>query len=153
MHYQSLNESIMSVTNPQPKLTQDEYIEILESALDCIAEELDCDMEDLLEDLFEMAQSPQRKRQVISQIDRAQERQSRSFNPSQHRWTGNYDSSSTKSVANRNKLSRYRKAEKDEQSKRNLFNKEVGSKKVYGLGGRVLKRKLRSTDTTSNRNL
>lgn len=56
MQYKSLNESILSVTNPQSKLVEEqkyieEYIELLESALESIAEELECDVEDLLEDL------------------------------------------------------------------------------------------------------
>ena len=50
MKFRSLNESILSVTNPQPELTQNEYIELLESALESIAEELECDVEDLLEE-------------------------------------------------------------------------------------------------------
>ena len=57
MKFRSLNESILSVTNPQPEFTQEEYIELLESALESIAEELECDVEDLLEDV----QTPQRK--------------------------------------------------------------------------------------------
>ena len=51
MKFRSLNESILSATNPQPEFTQEEYIELLESALESIAEELECDVEDLLEDL------------------------------------------------------------------------------------------------------
>ena len=53
MQYKSLNESILSVTNPQSKLVKEEqeYIERLESALEAIAEELECSVEDLLEDV------------------------------------------------------------------------------------------------------
>ena len=56
MRYKSLNESILSVTNPQSKLVEEqkyieEYIAMLESALESIAEELECSVEDLLEDL------------------------------------------------------------------------------------------------------
>ena len=50
MRFRSLNEAIESVSNPQPELTQNEYIELLESALISIAEELECDVEDLLEE-------------------------------------------------------------------------------------------------------
>ena len=49
MKFRSLNESILSVTNPQPEFTQEEYIELLESALISIAEELECDVDDLVE--------------------------------------------------------------------------------------------------------
>ena len=49
MKFRSLNESILSVTNPQPELTQNEYIELLEFALESIAEELECDVDDLVE--------------------------------------------------------------------------------------------------------
>ena len=56
MGYKSLNEAIQSVTNPQSKLVEEqkyieEYIAMLESALESIAEELECSVEDLLEDL------------------------------------------------------------------------------------------------------
>ena len=56
MRYKSLNEAIESVTNPQSKLVEEqkyieEYIAMLESALESIAEELECSVEDLLEDL------------------------------------------------------------------------------------------------------
>ncbi len=49
MRFRSLNEAIQSVTNPQPEFTQEEYIELLESALESIAEELECDVDDLVE--------------------------------------------------------------------------------------------------------
>ena len=56
MNFKSLNSAIRSVTNPQSKLVEEqryieEYIELLEFALEAIAEELECDVEDLLEDL------------------------------------------------------------------------------------------------------
>ena len=60
MRFKSLNESILSVTNPQPKVSSslveeqkyiEEYIAMLETALESIAEELECSVEDLLEDL------------------------------------------------------------------------------------------------------
>ncbi len=63
MNYRSLNEAIESVTNPQPKnealtsLQEQEYIAMLESALESIAEAMECSVEDLLEDV----QTPQRK--------------------------------------------------------------------------------------------
>ena len=142
MKFRSLNESILSVTNPQPEITQEEYIELLESALESIAEELECDVDDLVED---MAQTPQRTRQLASKIDKAE----RSKRPGGI-GTPEYSDkqyNSTKSGAK--KLRGYRKAEKDEKSGIKLFNKEVGSKKLYGRGGRVLKRKIRSTDTTN----
>ena len=69
MKFRSLNEAIESVTNPQPEFTQEEYIELLESALESIAEELECDVDDLVED---MAQTPQRTRQLASKIDKAE---------------------------------------------------------------------------------
>ena len=58
--FRSLNEAIQSVTNPQPKVSSslveeqryiEEYIELLEFALESIAEEMECSVEDLLEDL------------------------------------------------------------------------------------------------------
>ena len=151
MKFRSLNEAIESVTNPQPKVSSslveeqryiEEYLELLESALESIAEELECDVDDLVED---MAQTPQRTRQLASKIDKAE----RSKRPGGI-GTPEYSDkqyNSTKSGAK--KLRGYRKAEKDEKSGIKLFNKEVGSKKLYGRGGRVLKRKIRSTDTTN----
>ena len=144
MKFRSLNEAIESVTNPQPELTQNEYIELLESALESIAEELDWDVDDL-DDLLEMAQTPQRKRQLFAKIHKAESQQSYN-SPSDRR-----SMRSTKSGARQ--LDRADKADKDVKRGRNLFNKEVGSKKLYGRGGRVLKRKIRSTDTTNDQNL
>ena len=121
---------------------EQEYIAMLESALESIAEEMECDVDDLVED---MAQTPQRTRQLASKIDKAE----RSKRPGGI-GTPEYSDkqyNSTKSGAK--KLLGYRKAEKDEKSGIKLFNKEVGSKKLYGRGGRVLKRKIRSTDTTN----
>jgi hypothetical protein len=77
MRFKSLDEAIESVTNPQPEFTQEEYIELLESALESIAEELECDVDDLVED---MAQTPQRKRQLLSKINKAQSKQSAIYN-------------------------------------------------------------------------
>ena len=123
---------------------EQEYIEMLEFALESIAEELECDVEDLLED---MAQTPQRKRQLLSKINKAQSKQSAIYNsPDMERAIR-----STKSGAKQ--LDREKKAEKDEKRGVKLFNKEVGSKKLYGRGGRVLKRKIRPTDTTNDQNL
>ena len=50
MKFRSLNSAIQSVTNPQsePELTQEEYIDILESVLESIAEELECSVEELI---------------------------------------------------------------------------------------------------------
>jgi hypothetical protein len=93
-----------------------------------------------------MAQTPQRKRQLLSKIRKAQSKQSAYNSPDMERAMR-----STKSGANQ--LDREKKAEKDEKRGRNLFNKEVGSKKLYGRGGRVLKRKIRPTDTTNDQNL
>ena len=142
MKFRSLNESILSVTNPQPEFTQNEYIELLESALISIAEELECDVDDLVED---MAQTPQRKRQLLAKINKAESQQSYN-SPSDAR-----SMRSTKSGAKQ--LDRAKKADKDVKRGVNLFNKEVGSKKLYGRGGRVLKRKIRPTDTTNDQNL
>ena len=60
MRFKSLNEAIQSVTNPLPELTQNEYISLLESVLEAIAEELECSVEDLLEDY----QTPERADQT-----------------------------------------------------------------------------------------
>jgi hypothetical protein len=132
MKFQSLNESILSVTNPQPEFTQEEYIELLESALESIAEELECDVEDLLEDV----QTPQRTRQLRSMIDKAEKGKRPGGIATAEYSDKQYNS--TKSGAK--KLLGYRKAEKDEKSGIKLFNKEAGSKKLYGRGGKVIKK-------------
>ena len=65
MKFRSLNESILSVTNPQPKVSSslveeqryiEEYIAMLESALESIAKELECSVEDLLEETKKTSQ-------------------------------------------------------------------------------------------------
>ncbi len=122
---------------------EQEYIEMLEFALESIAEELECDVEDLLED---MAQTPQRTRQLASKIDKAEKGKRPGGIGTPEYSDKQYNS--TKSGAK--KLRGYRKAEKDEKRGVNLFNKEVGSKKLYGRGGRVLKRKIRPNSDTTN---
>ena len=67
MKFQSLNESILSVTNPQSKLVEEqryieEYIAMLESALESIAKELECSVEELLEETKKTAQLSSKQR-------------------------------------------------------------------------------------------
>ena len=71
MKFRSLNESILSVTNPQPKVSSslveeqryiEEYIAMLESALESIAKELECSVEDLLEETKKTAQLSPKQR-------------------------------------------------------------------------------------------
>ena len=118
MRHKSLNESILSVTNPQPKLVEEqryieEYIAMLESALEAIAEELECDVEDLLEDI----QTPARAAQSTRKINKA--------------WLHANTSESNKEENKRNR--KYYK----------IFNKrekESKSKKTYGMGGKIVKK-------------
>jgi hypothetical protein len=129
MKFQSLNEAIQSVTNPQPKVSSslveeqryiEEYIELLEFALESIAEEMECSVEDLLEDV----QTPARAAQSTRMINKA--------------WLHANTSESNKEENKRNR--KYHK----------IFNKremESKSKKTYGMGGKIVKKATMKEDT------
>ena len=134
MRYKSLNEAIESVTNPQSKLVEEqkyieEYIAMLESALESIAEELECSVEDLLEDV----QTPQRKAEgekEIKNLSRTRTRRLKSWtkhpNPGS---SGYYDAEDRFDKANSAKAAR-----QDQQSS------ERSSSDTYGKGGKIVKK-------------
>ena len=114
MNFKSLNEAIESVTNPQPELTQEEYIDILESTIKAIAEELGCSVEDLMEDI----QTPEREKVMKNRGARLQKaarpiiKKDSTFFPSTEK-------------LNKHKFT---------------TAKEKGSPHLYGAGGKIKKR-------------
>ena len=110
MRFQSLNEAIQSVLNPQPELTQNEYIALLEFALEAIAEELECDVEDLLEDI----QTPEREQEMSGKRKKLEKR------------------FETSAMLPKDSLGIWAHGKKDAAEKK--------SKQMYGKGGKVVKK-------------
>lgn len=98
MKFKSLNEAIESVTNPQPELTQEEYIDILESTLESIAEELECDVEDLLEDLPPKSHVDRIKKKTQDARDAEQKKKSASSQSAYIKSTNNRTDSKGKKL-------------------------------------------------------
>lgn len=108
---------------------EQEYIELLEFALEAIAEELECDVEDLLEDI----QTPERKAEgekEIKNLSRTRTRRLKSWtkhpNPGS---SGYYDAEDRFDKANSAKAAR-----QDQQSA------ERSSSDTYGKGGKIVKK-------------
>jgi hypothetical protein len=138
--FRSLNEAIQSVTNPQPKVSSslveeqkyiEEYIAMLETALESIAEELECSVEDLLEDV----QTPQRKAEGEKDIKNLKRKAAEKMriwvkvsDPHTHSPRA-YEAGDRYSEANSAKAAR-----QDKQSA------EQASSDTYGKGGKIIKK-------------
>ena len=92
---------------------EQEYIERLEFALEAIAEELECSVEDLLEDIQTSARAAQSRNLVGDAVDRA-----------------------NASETDRQEKIRVRKLNKVS----NRHEMERKSKKTYGMGGKIVKK-------------
>jgi hypothetical protein len=129
MRFKSLNESILSVTNPQPKFTQEEYIELLEFALESIAEEMECSVEDLLEDI----QTPQRKAEGekdIKNLSRTRARRFKSYTKHPDPGSAGYYSAED----------RFDKANSAKAARQDKQSAEQASSDTYGKGGKIIKK-------------
>ena len=133
--FRSLNEAIQSVTNPQPELTQQEYIELLEFALESIAEELECDVEDLLEDI----QTPQRKAEGEKDIKKLKGAARKSLdNWAIHRQSPHDRNHTSRGYKLQDKFVAVQKKLDDRTA---IQKKEQKSKTRYGVGGKRRKTK------------
>ena len=154
MKFQSLNESILSVTNPQPKLVEEqryieEYIELLEFALEAIAEELECDVEDLLEDIQTRERQVQMKRKLkrsdnlVGKANAEVNKRERAEDRAYSNLSADDDFLKVAKTSDRADTARdnRERTDKTHSSLVNLNSRERKSKKLFGKGGKVIKKK------------
>ncbi len=152
MRFKSLNESILSVTNPQPKVSSslveeqryiEEYIAMLEAALESIAEELECDVEDLLEDVQTKERAKETKGMSRAAGKRAQDTE-RKANSAVEAARDVYGRTAKGDAGHRKALKKTLGAETKAQDKyssiRSLIGKEKRSKDMFGKGGKIVKK-------------
>jgi hypothetical protein len=111
-NFRSLNESIQNL-NTNNRITElEEYVDMLESVLVSIAEQMECDTEELVE----MAMTKAREKQLAGKMVTQSTAQMRSYGTSKH-------------------PSEYRKSRELQKQ----YGKEDKSKKTYGINGKVVK--------------
>ena len=147
MRFKSLNESILSVTNPQSKLVEEqkyieEYIELLEFALEAIAEELECDVEDLLEDI----QTPERYAQMGNKLKRSENRVSKAHKEVKNAERAENRAYRGKSAIKQSYASSRSIDAQDARQEREIDHDDLArqdseerkSRKLFGKGGKVV---------------
>jgi len=123
-NFRSLNESINYVQNPHRELDEAlEYADTLETVILSICEELEIDPDELVE----MAVTAQRDREVDRKLQK--------INRKMRKIEGG------SSVIVGKDIKPYKKLEKQGNKLYNRYKREKLSKKLYGRGGKVLKRK------------
>ena len=143
-----VTEAIESVTNPKPELTQNEYIEMLESALEAIAEELECSVDELLEDL----ETPERKAETtkdLKNLKRTSREKLKAWSmlpaPDSKGWAGqSFSGAAAAAMAARASYDaedRYVKAHKNIWDRLTKQKAERTSSDTYGKGGKVVKKR------------
>lgn len=118
--YRSLNESISHVANPALALAEaEEYAALLEETLVALCEEMEIDPQELVEDI----QTPARKREMDKK-ENAAIAKAAAAQPSSYRRLA--------------ALAQYRSAKKKAVSVMQQNDAEAKSKKLYGVGGKVI---------------
>ena len=153
MRFKSLNESILSVTNPQSKLVEEqrhieEYIELLEFALEAIAEELECDVEDLLEDIQTRDRQVQMKRKLkrsdnlVGKANAEVNKRERAEDRAYSNLSADDDFLKVAKTSDRADTARdnRERTDKTHSSLVNLNSRERKSKKLFGKGGKIIKK-------------
>jgi hypothetical protein len=152
MRFKSLNEAIQSVTNPQPEFTQKEYIELLESALESIAEELECDVEDLLEDVQTKERAKETKGMSRAAGKKVQDTE-RKADSAVEAARDVYGRTAKGDAGHRKALKKTLGAETKAQDKyssiRSLIGKEKRSKDMFGKGGKIVKKATMKEEQTA----
>ena len=153
MNFKSLNSAIRSVTNPQSKLVEEqryieEYIELLEFALEAIAEELECDVEDLLEDIQTRERQVQMKRKLkrsdnlVGKANAEVYKRQRAENSAYNNLSADSDFLKVARTSDRADKARdnRERTDKTHSSLVNLNSREKKSKKLFGKGGKIIKK-------------
>ena len=157
MKFQSLNESILSVTNPQSKVSSslveeqryiEEYIELLEFALEAIAEELECDVEDLLEDIQTRERQVQMKRKLkrsdnlVGKANAEVNKRERAEDRAYSNLSADDDFLKVAKTSDRADTARDNR-ERTDKKHSSLVNQnwnEKKSRKLFGKGGKIIKK-------------
>jgi hypothetical protein len=129
-NFRSLNESIQNLNSTNRITELEQYVDMLESVLISIAEEMECDTEDLVE----MAVTAARGREHEGKINRADKKAWKYLNPDNRKGMWGKDGKPKRSVA----LKKGRKLEKDVDKAQSDYDKEVDSDKLFDKGGKVL---------------
>jgi hypothetical protein len=112
-NFRSLNESIQNLNSTNRISELEQYVDMLESVLISIAEQMECDTEELVE----MAMTKAREKQLAGKMVTQSTAQMRSYGTSKH-------------------PSEYRKSRELQKQ----YGKEDKSKKTYGINGKVVKK-------------
>ena len=129
-NFRSLNESIQNL-NTNNRITElEQYVDMLESVLISIAEQMECDTEELVE----MAVTAGRAREHEAKINRAETKAYRFMNPDNRKGLFGKDGKAKSAAA----LKKGKKLEKGEDKARSDYDKEVDSDKLFDKGGKVL---------------
>lgn len=129
-NHRSLNESIARVQNPQVALDEAlEYTAALEAVILSICEELEIDPDALIEDLMTTG----RQREMERKIRQQGKRTSAAVKKAEAALPGGKKARSATSR-------RFQKEFEKSQALGKQYDKEAKSHKIYGKGGKVLKR-------------
>ena len=129
-NFRSLNESIQNL-NTNNRITElEQYVDMLESVLISIAEQMECDTEELVE----MAVTAARGREHEGKINRADLKAWKYLNPDNRKGMWGKDGKPKSSAA----MKKGRKLEKDVDKAQSDYDKEVDSDKLFDKGGKVL---------------
>ena len=129
-NFRSLNESINYVQNPHEALDEAlEYADTLESVILSICEELEIDPDDLVEDVM----TAERERELSGKMARQGRRTQAAYDRDQAQRESGKRKAGSDSPSFRKQL-----AKSDKLGKR--YNREMESHKVYGRGGKLMKR-------------
>ena len=126
----------------------EEYIELLEFALEAIAEELECDVEDLLEDIQTRERQVQMKRKLkrsdnlVGKANAEVNKRERAEDRAYSNLSADDDFLKVAKTSDRADTARdnRERTDKTHSSLVNLNSRERKSKKLFGKGGKVIKK-------------
>jgi hypothetical protein len=129
-NFRSLNESIQNLNSTNRITELEQYVDMLESVIISIAEQMECDTEELVE----MAVTAGRGREHEAKINRAETKAYRFMNPDNRKGLFGKDGKAKSPAA----LKKGKELEKGEKTARSDYDKEVKSKKLFDKGGKVV---------------
>ena len=127
---------------------EQEYIELLEFALEAIAEELECDVEDLLEDIQTRERQVQMKRKLkrsdnlVGKANAEVNKRERAEDRAYSNLSADDDFLKVAKTSDRADTARdnRERTDKTHSSLVNLNSRERKSKKLFGKGGKIIKK-------------
>jgi len=140
--FRSLNESIARVQNPQAALAEAmEYTAILEEVILSLCEELELDPQALVEDIM----TAERQKELAGKMKKQGAKTEAEFKKNEKLWGQGKLKVNQKTRA-------FKKEYAKSQKLGARYNKEGESHKVYGKGGKVLKR-IKTSPSTDSRDV